>query len=351
MWVFSNYQDCFHLAGGVPGESVAPDFYRRKITRTVGSFCRGFKILADESCFKFNQGWPIGGWSENIVDTEQIKPGAAQLADRDYDFLCRLIYEQSRIHLGRDKKVLVASRLAKRLRQLQLPDYRAYCDLLRSPAGGEELQHLIDRISTNHTHFFREIKHFDFLRDKVLPTWRAKTNIQCEPFRVWSAACSSGDEPYSLAIQLAEHLAPAESDAWHIEASDISTRVLELARQGVYEADRLTAVKLEWLRKYFQKGVGAREGQFRVREQLRERVRFHQLNLLENKYPFTTKFHVVLCRNVMIYFDRPTQEALVGFLAEQLLPGGHLMVGHSESLSGIKHSLRMVQSAIYLKPF
>ena len=134
---------------------------------------------------------------------------AAQLADEDFNFLCRLIYERSRIHLSPDKKVLVATRLAKRLRQLQLASYGEYCDLLRSPAGEEELRYLIDRISTNHTHFFREMKHFDFSREKIFPTARGKSAVNDTPFRIWSAACSTGEEPYSLAIHLAEHFAPA----------------------------------------------------------------------------------------------------------------------------------------------
>ena len=287
--------------------------------------------------------------TEHIVDIE-LKTDADQLADRDFDFLCRLIYEQSRIHLGPDKKVLVASRLAKRLRELRLPDYHAYCQLLRAPAGTDELRFLIDRISTNHTHFFREIKHFDFLRETLLPRWRAAPNPKHEPFRLWSAACSSGDEPYSLAIYLAEFLAPADSEAWQIEATDISTRVLDIASQGVYEADRLKEIKTEWVRRYFQKGLHDWEGRYRVKEELRRRVRFQHLNLLEFNYPYVKPFQVIFCRNVMIYFDRPTQEALVEHLVQRLVPGGYLMVGHSESLNSIKHSLRLVQPAIYLKP-
>ena len=279
----------------------------------------------------------------------ELKLDIAQLSDRDFNFLCRLVYEQSHIHLGRDKKVLVASRLVKRLRQLQLPDYHAYCKLLCTPTGEEELNHLIDRISTHHTHFFRELSHFDFLREEVLPRWRAAPNAG-GPFRVWSAACSSGDEPYSLAIYLAEYLAPAESNAWQIEASDISNRVLGIASQGIYGAHRLAGVKPEWLRRYFQKGVRDREGYFRIKKELRQQVRFHHLNLLDVEHPFAEPFQVIFCRNVMIYFDRPTQEALVRRLAERLAPGGYLMVGHSESLSGIKHSLRLIQPAIYLKP-
>jgi len=279
-----------------------------------------------------------------------ISPDGTQLGDGDYQFLCRLIYEKSRISLGNDKKVLVASRLAKRLRQLNLPDYGSYCAMLRSPAGEEELRNLIDRISTNHTHFFREIKHFDFMRTTVLPVLRAKLPKMGEVLRVWSAASSSGEEPYTLAIHLAEHYAPAGENLWQIEGTDISTRVLEMARQGVYDADRVEGMGAELVRRYFQRGMGKWQGQFRVKEDLRAQVRFHHLNLLEGAYPFAKPFHIIFCRNVMIYFDRPTQEELVRRLTEQLLPGGHLMVGHSESLSGVKHSLKLVQPAIYVKP-
>ncbi|HTJ00510.1 MAG TPA: protein-glutamate O-methyltransferase [Dongiaceae bacterium] len=277
----------------------------------------------------------------------QLETGA-KLSDEDYNFISRLVYEKSRIHLGKDKKVLVASRLAKRLRQLQLPDYRTYCHLLRSPAGDEEMRYLIDRISTNHTHFLREIKHFDFLRDHVLPQWAAKLG-RGEPFRLWSAASSSGEEAYSIAMYLAEYLTAKHGVDWRIEGTDISTRVLEIARAGVYADDRLAAVSTDWKRRFFQKGVGNWEGHLRVREELRQRVNFHHLNLLEDAYPFPP-FQVIFCRNVMIYFDRPTQETLVARLAEKLIPGGHLMVGHSESLNGIRHTLKLVQPAIYVKP-
>jgi chemotaxis protein methyltransferase CheR len=285
----------------------------------------------------------------NPVPDPETGWAAARLADEDFHFICRLVYERSRIHLSPDKKVLVSTRLAKRLRELQLAGYGEYCELLRSPAGEEELRFLIDRISTNHTHFFREMKHFDFLREKIFPSWHAKSGATDAPFRVWSAACSTGEEPYSLAIHLAEHFAPAETNTWQIEASDISTRVLEIAERGVYAADKLGGVSQELTRRHFQKGVRDREGQFRVKDDLRRRIRFHHLNLLQPPFPFAQLFQVILCRNVMIYFDRPTQEALVSHLAERLIPGGYLMVGHSESLTAIKHRLQLVQPAVYLK--
>ncbi len=274
----------------------------------------------------------------------------AQISDADYTFLCKLVYDRSRINLGPDKRVLVTSRLAKRLRQLGLDSYREYCEFLRTPGSGDELQLLIDRISTNHTHFFREVKHFEFVEKSILPAWRANPAARGTTFRVWSAASSTGEEPYTIAIHLAEKLAPAEAGAWLIEATDISTRVLDIARQGVYEAEKLAGVSAEQVRRHFQKGMGERDGQFRVKQELRARVQFHHLNLLEPPYPFAQPFHLIFCRNVMIYFDRPTQTSLVSHLADWLVPGGHLLVGHSESLSGISHSLKLVQPAVYRKP-
>jgi chemotaxis protein methyltransferase CheR len=208
---------------------------------------------------------------------------------------------------------------------------------------------LIDQISTNHTHFFREIKHFDFLREVVFPKWQA-TARRSEPFRIWSAASSTGEEAYSIAIHLAEHFAPAESGRWQIEGTDISTRVLETAQRGVYETDRLTSIPAEMQRRHFQRGTNQWAGHFRVKDELRKRVNFQHLNLLDGGYPFPRPFDLIFCRNVMIYFDRPTQETLVRLLAEQLVPGGHLLVGHSESLSGVKHSLKLLRPAIYLQP-
>ena len=280
--------------------------------------------------------------------TFEAPAASAPLSDGDYKFLRELIYERSRISLGPDKRVLVTSRLAKRLRELNLGGYQEYCALLRSPAGEAELPFLIDRISTNHTHFFRELKHFEFLERKFLPAWQASPAARSGPLRVWSAASSTGEEPYTIAIHLAEHL--AAGNEWQIEATDISTRVLDVARQGIYDADRLTGVSAELQRRHFQKGTGDRAGQFRVKAELRERVHFRHLNLLQPPYPFTQPFHLIFCRNVMIYFDRPTQEALVSHLTDALAPGGYLLVGHSESLSNIKHSLKLVQPAIYHKP-
>jgi chemotaxis protein methyltransferase CheR len=169
-------------------------------------------------------------------------------------------------------------------------------------------------------------------------------------FRVWSAACSSGEEPYSLAIYLAEHLAPAIRTPGRSKPAIFPPACWKRRNGESTTRKNWAIINPDLLHRHFQKGMHEWQGRFRVKEELRRRINFHQLNLLDGNYPFSHPFHVILCRNVMIYFDRPTQETLIRLLAEQLVPGGYLMVGHSESLSGIKHSLRLIQPAIYLKP-
>ncbi len=270
------------------------------------------------------------------------------LTNQDYDRIRRLVYEHSRIDLGDNKKELVTARLAKRLRATGIPDYAAYCRHVDSRAGVDELTHLIDAISTNHTFFFREIKHFDYMRDVVLPG--ALKGEARKEFRLWSAASSSGEEPYSIAIQLDDWFSRQPGWTWKVEATDISTKILAKAREGIYPAERLREVPPEWMRSYFQKGIGEWEGHFRLKAELRQRVHYTHLNLLSASYPFSEPFHAIWCRNVMIYFDRPTQEQLVNQLAAKLAPGGWLFIGHSESLTGIRHPLKAVKPAIYQKP-
>ena len=269
------------------------------------------------------------------------------LSPQAYKFIARLVYEHSRIRLGPDKQALVSGRLGKRLRQMGFGSFDEYCDLLQSAAGGEEIGPLVDLISTNHTHFFREAAHLGFLRDHILPEWLPLLSGGREALRFWSAACSSGEEPYSVGIVLAE-FARAHSDfPWHIEASDISTRILKRASAGVYAEDRVQMPRSEWLPRYFQKGTGEHGGLYRVKDCLRNNVTFHHMNLLQAHYPVAPAQHVIFCRNVMIYFDPPTQQELVGKLVSQLASGGYLVVGHSESLAGVKHTLKSVQPGIY----
>lgn len=272
------------------------------------------------------------------------------MRDKEFEFIRTLVYEHSRIHLSADKRELVAARLGKRLRATQLASIGEYCHLLQGHAAGEELAHLIDAISTNHTFFFRENAHFDYLRTHIMPEMLARQRLERWPrFEAWSAACSSGEEPYSLAITLAETL-PAAGWPWHIEATDISHRILAKARAAIYRSDVVERMPRAIIQKYFQRGVGPQEGNYRVKPGLADAVRFHQLNLLEGEPPFATPFQVIFCRNVMIYFDRATQEELVARLTRRLVPGGYLLVGHSESLTGIRHTLQIVKPAVYRRP-
>ena len=271
-----------------------------------------------------------------------------QLGDAEFRFIAKLVYERSRISLGDGKVSLVASRVSKRLRHLGLDSFKSYVALLKSPEGQAELGDLIDVISTNHTNFFREIKHFEFLEQVGLPFICDQMAESGEKtIRVWSAASSSGEEPYTLALVLSEFVEKRPGLSWKIDATDISTRILEKARAAIYDSERLATVPKPMLRKYFQKGSGKWDGHFRLKSSIREKVRFHHLNLLQPSYPFDQKFHAIFCRNVMIYFDRPTQQTLVRQLSNHLVPHGYLMVGHSESLTGIDHSLMSVCPATY----
>ena len=269
------------------------------------------------------------------------------LSAQAYQFIAELVYEHSRIRLGSDKQALVSGRLAKRLRQLGLQSFDAYCELLRSAAGAEELGPLVDLISTNHTHFFRESAHLDYLRDVILPEFAPRLITRRVQLKVWSAACSSGEEPYSIAITLEEYARLHGAMGWQIDATDISHRILEHASAGIYSVDRVRLPSQDLLPRYFQKGVGTHSGQYRVKEALRQGVTFRHLNLLDPSYPVSPDQHVIFCRNVMIYFDHETQEQLVNQLSGQLSPGGYLIVGHSESLLGIRHSLKQVKPGIY----
>jgi chemotaxis protein methyltransferase CheR len=268
------------------------------------------------------------------------------MRESEFDFIRQLVYQRSRICLDGDKREMVNARLAKRLRATNLGSVTEYCQLLKSPTAGDELAHLIDAISTNHTFFFRENAHFDFVRNQIVPEMQQRQRAERWPrFLAWSAACSSGEEPYSLAMTLAESVTPGWE--WHIQCTDISHRILERASSAIYTEDVVSRLPAPTVRRHFQKGVGPQAGNYRVRAELRERLSFHQMNLLERDSPLNELFHVIFCRNVMIYFDRQTQEELVNRLARRLVPGGYLLVGHSESLTGINHPLQTVRPATY----
>ncbi len=274
----------------------------------------------------------------------------ATLSAAAYRARAGLVFQHSRIRLGPEKQSMVANRLRKRLRTLELTSFDDYCDVLHSAQGPDEIEQLVDLITTNHTRFYREPEHFTLLTNLLLPELLPRLAGKASLLRVWSAAASSGEEPYSLAIALTEFSRLHPAVDWIIEASDISHRMLDYARQGIYPLDRSHTLPPEVLRLYFDRGVGARAGTCRVKAEVRKKVRFQRINLFQAEYPVSGEQHVIFCRNVMIYFDPPSREILVQKLTRQLAPGGYLVIGHSESLMGIRHPLEPVRQSIFRKP-
>lgn len=270
------------------------------------------------------------------------------ITPQQYEFVRKLVYDYCRINLGPNKKELVMARLSKRLRQCNIATYGEYLKLLQSPQGKGEMSNLIDAISTNHTYFFREENHFDFLQNTILPDFEQQ-NRTSSPFRIWSAACSSGEEPYSLAILLSEYFRN-QRNRWHIECTDISGKILKRANDGVFAHERIAKIRKDWLQRYFLKGMGKYEGYYQFHPEVKQQLTFRLMNLMNRTFPFRQPFDLILCRNVMIYFDTPTQEDLVNRMCKYLRPGGHLYIGHSESLKSIKHPLKLVKPAIYQLP-
>jgi chemotaxis protein methyltransferase CheR len=266
---------------------------------------------------------------------------AIDLREKEFAQFRDLIYRIAGISMSPAKKPLVTSRLAKRLHHYGLASYGEYFQMITAADGKTELQMAIDLLTTNETHFFREPKHFDFLRQRILPERKPG-----KPFRVWSAACSSGEEPYSIAMLLDDVLGNAP---WEVIASDLSTRVLEKARRGLYPMTCIMEIPSRYLSSYCLKGTGSQEGTLLIEHKLRERVQFMHYNLIE-ALPKLGEFDVIFLRNVMIYFDQETKRRVVKRLLSVLRPGGHFLVGHSETLNGINEEIRLVQPAVYWKP-
>ncbi|MGD9172136.1 MAG: protein-glutamate O-methyltransferase CheR [Candidatus Thiodiazotropha sp.] len=260
------------------------------------------------------------------------------LSDKEFGLFRDMIYEIAGISLAPAKKALVAGRLGKRLKHYGLRSFRDYFQLIQAPTNRDERQVAIDLLTTNETYFFRETKHFDFLHNEL-----QNMTLQGRPFRVWSAASSSGEEAYSIAMLLAHRLGNAP---WEILASDISTRVLEKARSGLYPIARTKDIPPDYLKRFCLKGVGRHEGMFLVDKSLRDRVEFRQLNLNE-RLPSVGSFDAIFLRNVLIYFNQETKRKVIDRLVPLLRPGGCFLVGHSESLHGVNAKLKLLQPSIY----
>ena len=261
----------------------------------------------------------------------------------------RIVYDESGIWLGEHKQALLTGRLARRLRLLGLESFQEYFCLVTQPDQLHERALMIDCITTNQTHFFREPRHYDFLTQQVFPRWHqhAIAGERTKALRVWSAACSTGEEPYSLAMLLLKHFPPDQG--WNIEilATDICTRVLEKGRAGLYPIEKAKEISAEFLRAYMLKGRGEQRGVMQVSPELRRIVRFARLNLHADTYPIFGCFDLIFCRNVLIYFDQNSKQKVIGGILRHLAPTGLLFVGHSEHLGSIVPCLNAVAPTVY----
>ncbi len=274
------------------------------------------------------------------------------LRENDFNKFSRYVYDVCGINLHGGKKQLLKARLGKIIRQKNLRSFNQYYDHVVNDKSGNELILLLDSISTNLTYFFREPAHFEFLRKKALPEilkMKGSSNDNC--LRFWSAGCSSGEEPYSIAITVTEALDKLDKrEKWQfkIQATDLSTKVLSAATSGIYEKVKIEKIPYDLRQRYFQKGDNKWKGYFRVKRQVREQISFRRLNFREDFF-FKEPFEAIFCRNVMIYFDSPTKEILVGKFFRNLAKGGYFLIGHAESLTGLEHQFKYIQPSIYQK--
>ena len=276
------------------------------------------------------------------------------LTGKEFALFRDLIYKVAGISLSESKKHLVQSRLQKRLRHYEMTRYQDYFNLVAGlDANSPEMIELVNCITTNKTSFFREPHHFEYVTQTILPRIQHQAGRGgARRLRVWHAGCSTGEEPYTLAIALADALGPNHD--WDIRqlASDIDTQVLAHAERGVYEQERAETVPAPLLRKYFLRGRGDSADYVRVKPELQRQITFRRINLLDDNWPIQSgaKFDIVFCRNVVIYFDKPTRQRLFARYASVLRPGGTLFIGHSESLTGVSDAFESLGKTIYRLP-
>ncbi len=262
----------------------------------------------------------------------------------------QLIFEKSGITLHDGKKELVRTRLGSRVRSLGFGSYKDYFHHVENDSSENELVTLLDAISTNLTSFFREINHFQLLEKMILPEMLARKKKEGKSVRFWSAGCSSGEEPYSIAYTLIDLINDYKSYDLKILATDISTQMLQRGARGVYGKAAVKTVPVSMLRRFMEK-EGDREAElYVVKNEVKKLISFRRFNLMTNTFPFKRKFDVIFCRNVMIYFDKPTQQTLVNKYYDVLANGGYLLIGHSESLTGVDHKFKYIQPTVYKKP-
>jgi chemotaxis protein methyltransferase CheR len=271
-----------------------------------------------------------------------------ELTDAEFEKISHLVYDQCGINLSDGKKELVKTRLGKRIRTGQFKSFRDYYQYVVKDQSGQELVQLLDSISTNFTFFFREQKHFDYLRLELLRELKSGRQDNGKRLRFWSAGCSSGEESYSIVITLLETI--QNPSAWDLKVlgTDISTKVLRIAESGIFHKERVQSIPSATVKKYFLRGDRNWQDYVKVKDDVKRYIRFQRLNLME-PFIFNEPFDCIFCRNVMIYFDRRTQTDLVNRFYECLGNGGVLFIGHSESLTRISHPFRYIRPAIYKK--
>ncbi len=269
------------------------------------------------------------------------------ISDGDFAAYQALIHREAGIFLSDVKRALLVGRLARRLRELGMRSYREYLERVREDE--DERVRMIDAISTNETHFFREPRQFEFLERRVIPSWvgRADAGRRARRVRVWSAACSTGEEPYSLAMVLLHHLPPSAGWEIEVQATDISTRVLDRACAALWPVAKAAEIPTEHLKRFMLRGVGPEEGRMKAGPELRAVVRFDRLNLNEDTYPLQGPFDLVFCRNVLIYFKPETKARVLARVCRHLAADGYLFLGHAESVMGLDTGLGSVGPNVY----
>lgn len=256
------------------------------------------------------------------------------LSSEDFKSLAQFIHGSLGIKMPDVKRGMIESRLRKRLTSLKLPSYSDYCDYLFSQDGRKnEMPYFVDAITTNKTDFFREPHHFSYMLEKALPDMVTNTGAGLiRKFTIWSCACSRGDEPYTLAMVLNEFARVRQGFDFSILATDISTKVLETATSGIYDTQLIEPVPMEYRKRYLLRSKDKTKNLVRIRPELRKKILFRQLNLMDDDYKIRHKLDMIFCRNVIIYFDKPTTDRLMVKLCQKLTPGGYLFMGHSELL-------------------
>lgn len=281
-----------------------------------------------------------------MIDSTLNKIFNAKMTDNEFDRLSSYIFDQSGIKLPPVKKIMLQSRLQKRLRELNITSFKEYVDYVFSNEGQKnEIIHMLDVVSTNKTDFFREPVHFDFLNSNVLPEFYL--NSKTKHFKVWSAGCSSGEEPYTIAITLNDFKLNNNQFNYSIIGTDISTQILQKASLAVYKDDRIVNIPLEMKRKYFLKSKDKEKKNVRVVKELRNKVSYSRLNFMDDVYNLSESFDVIFCRNVLIYFNRETQENVINKLCRNIKTGGYLFIGHSESIMGMDLPLEQIKPTIF----